>query len=98
MKYFAEHKDIGKLEAIRLLNQNKGEVGSITREQSVKICQLITSLSHIKNIEVRPLKLKRKELDYLSLWYQDGFGDLAKYNEYCNSRDTVLVDVKLRNF
>jgi len=99
--YFAEHPNIGKLKSIRVqhANGNKKSIGTISSEQSLKICQALTSMSHIEHIRIHPLRLKRKELEYLGFWFDGAFGSMQTNKEIWNrSRGTCLLDIHLTNF
>ena len=87
------------LQGIRLQNTSieKRTIGTITKEASLKICKLLTSLNHIGHIQIHPLRLKRTELEYLSFWFDGAFGRMETKNELWNqARDTVLLDVNLK--
>merc|ERR1712129_36341 len=99
LKYFAEHPNVGKLKSIRLQNKGGRSIGTIPSEQSLTICKLLTSLSHIEHIQVHPLRLKRKEMEYLSFWFDGAFGSMQTNKEMWNkSGGTCLIDVNLTNF
>ena len=88
------------LKSFRLENTNtaKRTIGTITKEQSLRISKLLTSLNHIGHIQIHPLRLKRTELDYLLFWFDGAFGRMRTKNELWNqARDTVLLDVNLKN-
>merc|ERR1712130_666804 len=76
----------------------KKSVGRINHEQSNKICQLLTSLNHLEHISISPLRLKKKDLQYLSFWFHGEFGGITTGNERWNrATNTALMDITLTN-
>ena len=96
------------LKSIRLLSRDQEyvrpwkvakDIGAISTDLSMEICQLITSLSaKIKHIGLSPVKLKKKEMDFLSFWFDGEFGNISNNFEAWNkSKSTVVAALTLTN-
>ena len=104
LEFLSEQTKIPKLKHIAIYHEARSKQQwqrnfnlSVSKKESLELCKLLISMCSIssnfkiESIVLNPVKLKKKELEYLDFW----FGGKVSTTNYHVTSDTVLTDLTL---